>query len=126
MHEQLYSLNDIMFFIGFCVFAIVSIFLIIALINIINFVKSVSEIINSNKDNIQCVLNELPSTIKNVNEVTVNVKEGLEKAEKVMDNVGSSVTDTVSAVTTSTENIVNIVEVMVAAIKAAANAFGKK
>lgn len=111
-----------------CIITAVCVFLIIALYNAIKVIKRLDKVIETNNENINKTLTIIPETAKNVNDVTVVVKENLNKAGNVIGSLEDAVAETVASVSSGTENILSIVKIASSVISAITSVFnsGKK
>jgi predicted PurR-regulated permease PerM len=117
--------GDLMLFIVFCMAAVVTVFLVIMMINLINLIKRAIKIIDSNSENLSKTLAILPETVKNVNDVTVGLKENMEKAGVFIENIEDAVTGTVVSVSESTEGFMDIAKTAMSVFKMVVSFFSK-
>lgn len=117
--------GDLMLFLVFCMAVVVTVFVVILMLNLINLIKRANKIIDSNSGNLSKTLAILPETIRNVNDVSVDVKESMEKAGAFMETIEEAVTGTVVSVSEGTEGFMDIAKTAMNVFKMVFSFFGK-
>lgn len=104
------------------------IILIIALIYVIRFVKRVDKLLEKNTESINKAASLLPDTVANINDVSVSLKDGINKAEQTIGTVEDYICETVSTVSDSTEGLLDFVSIAAEVLKTITSFFqlGKK
>ena len=123
------TIKDLAFFIIFCLVTTVGVFFIIMLYNLTNLIKRANKVIIDNSDNIDKTLELLPEAARNVNDVAVSVKGGMNKVGETIEGFEDAIGETAAAVSEGTENILNFVKIFSNIVQVIINAFnssGKK
>lgn len=113
-------------FILFGLFVVLLVYLIITLNNFNNLVKRVSKVVKNNNENLSKTLVVLPEVLKNANDVTVTLKQNVDKAGVAISTIEAAVSETVSTVSEGTENVLQIVDVAVNVVKIILGRFSRK
>ncbi|MFZ5990019.1 MAG: hypothetical protein ACOYWZ_23225 [Bacillota bacterium] len=128
MNEITFSLLDLANFILYTLGTAALVVLIITFININRLVKRVNKLVEKNEDNINRTVTTMPEAINNVNEVSLGIKRGIDKAGAAMETLESSICETVTAVSEGTEGFFDFVSIAGEVLKAVLSIFpfGKK
>ncbi len=106
--------NFIMYSLG----AALIIIAIITFLNLNKFIKRLDRLVEKNESNINKTADTIPEIAKNVNEVTIGVKKGVDKAGEAIDAVETSVCDSILALLEGTEGLLDFVNIAGEVIKA--------
>lgn len=98
----------------------------VALWHVIGILKRVGKALDDNRQNIDATVASLPETLKNVNEVMIDVKAITSKAGNVAGSVDQVVSGAISRAGDTAGNIVEIAKVIGESVKYVAGIFGKK
>ena len=112
------SYKDLGLLILFLIATGLGIYLFIALNHLTCILKRVRGILDKHESDIDKTLDKLPFIAGNIDEAAVNVKQGVEKAAATVDSIGDTVTETVAAVSSGTQEAVEYVKII--------STFGKK
>ena len=120
------SYKDLGLLILFLIATGLGIYLFIALNHLIGILKKVRGILDKHESNIDKTLDRLPSIAGNIDEAAINVKQGVEKAAATVDAVGDTISETVAAVSSGTQEAVEYVKIISEIVKVLISTFGKK
>lgn len=98
----------------------------IALCHVIRILKQVSKVLDDNKRNIDTTIGSLPETLKNVNEVMIDVKAITSKAGNVAGSVDQVVSGAISRAGDTAGNIVEIAKVIGESVKYVTGILGRR
>lgn len=112
-------------FLVFCLAMTIGVFLIILIYNLVLLVKKANRIVDANDDNIHKTLTVLPETVNNINNVTLALKDSIDKAGNAIGALGGTVAETAATVNESTGNILEFVKVVNNIIRVILSLFAK-
>ncbi|WP_010251413.1 hypothetical protein [Acetivibrio cellulolyticus] len=126
--DILISVRDIANFIIYSLGAAALIVLIIALVYVIRFVKRLDKLVEKNTDYINKTASLLPEVVDNINDVSVSVKDGINKAEQTVETIEEYICETVTTVSDTTEGLFDFISVAGEVVKTIVGLFpvGKK
>ncbi|HHV28294.1 DUF948 domain-containing protein [Acetivibrio mesophilus] len=97
--------NFIMYTLGAALIVVI----IITFINLNKFIKRMDRLVEKNENNINKTADTIPDIVKNVNDVTLGVKQSVDKVGDAIEAVETSVCDTILAVSEGTEGLFDFV-----------------
>jgi|LSQX01.2.fsa_nt_gb predicted PurR-regulated permease PerM len=105
-----------------------AIIIIITFININKLVKRVDKLVKNNDDSINKTVKVLPEVVNNVNDVSLGLKKGIDKATGTIEVIEDSLCETVTAVSAGTEGFFDFISIAGEVVKAVLKIFplGKK
>ncbi|OPZ90052.1 MAG: hypothetical protein BWY74_02478 [Firmicutes bacterium ADurb.Bin419] len=126
--DILISVGDLVNFAIYSLGAAALILLIIALFFVIRFVRRLDKLVEKNTEYINKTASLLPDVVDNINDVSVSLKNGINKAEETVETIEDYICDTVTTVTEGTEGLFDFVSVVSEVLKAVFGyfPFGKK
>lgn len=116
--------NFIMYILGAALIVVI----IITFVNVNRFIKRLDKLVEKNEDSINKTASTIPEVVKNVNDVTLGIKQGVDRAGTAIETLETSVCDTVAAVSEGTEGLFDFVSIAGEVIRAVLRIFpmGKK
>jgi len=120
------SYRDLAFAILFVIAVALGIYLFIVMNHLSHLLKRLRELSDKYSSHIEKTIDRLPSIAANIDEAAKNMKQGIEKAAATVDTVGDTISETVAAVNTGTQEVVEYVKIIADIIKVLINTFGKK
>jgi len=98
--------------------AVLIIVAVITLLNVNRFVKRLDKLVEKNEENFNKTANTIPEIAKNVNEVTIGVKQNVDKVGEAIDAVEDSVCDSILNLLEGTEGLFDFISIVGEVIKA--------
>ncbi|NLD50891.1 MAG: hypothetical protein GX660_27430 [Clostridiaceae bacterium] len=125
------AINFFMYLLGafaLIVGIIAVVIVIVTFLNLNRLVKRVDKLVEKNDDHINKTVNVMPELVKNANEVSIGLKQGIDKANNTIETIGDSICETVTTVSEGTEGFFDFVSIAAEVVKALLNIFpvGKK
>jgi len=120
------SYRDLAFAILFIMAVALGIYLFIVLNHLSHLLKRLRELSDKYSSHIEKTIDRLPSIAVNIDEAAKNMKQGIEKAAATVDTVGDTISETVAAVNTGTQEVVEYVKIIADIVKVLINTFVKK
>ncbi len=126
--EILISVRDLVNFVMYSLGAVALIVFIIALLYVIRIVRRLDKLVEKNTEYINKTASVLPDVVDNINDVSVSLKNGINKAEQTVETIEDYICETVATVSEGTEGIFDFVSVVSEVIKSVVAFFplGKK
>ncbi|ABN51318.1 MAG TPA: hypothetical protein DEF39_05435 [Hungateiclostridium thermocellum] len=109
---------DLANFIMYTLGAVLIIVAVITLLNVNRFVKRLDKLVEKNEENFNKTANTIPEIAKNVNEVTIGVKQNVDKVGEAIDAVEDSVCDSILNLLEGTEGLFDFISIVGEVIKA--------
>ena len=94
------TLHDLGLIILFLICVVLGVFLFILIKNLNSAIISIKNILNSNKDNINNTLNDLPTISKNIAEITDTTKDELKSVQNTIHSLSETADMTAAAANT--------------------------
>lgn len=91
-------------------------------------IKRVDKLVEKNDEHINKTVNVIPELVKNANDVSIGLKQGIDKANNTIETIGDSICETVTTVSEGTEGFFDFVSIAGEVIKVLLKVFpiGKK
>lgn len=122
---MLVDLFDIARFFIFCLVMTIGVFFIILLYNVNQFVKKANRVVEENSQNVYKTLYMLTDTMNNVNDITLSVKESIDKAGNAVESIGGTISETAATFNEGTGNLVEFVKIVSGVIRVVLGMFSK-
>lgn len=118
--------RDLAFFLIFLVVIALGVLLCIALVKLIALIKRISDMIDTNRPQIDSTLKVLPDTLGNINVAAAEIGSTVGKAGEVIDNFSGKNSDVAVSVEDTVEQVLAIVKGAINAFNVIKDLFNSK
>ncbi len=112
------TINDLAWFLGFCLLMVIGCYLVVVLRNINKLLCSAHAMVEENRENIKNSAALLPELVTNLQETSSSIREVVQKTDETIICFEENILEAVDAIASGTDSLVSKLNILLEIIKA--------